>query len=107
MTAPVPYLSDCLCALYTLQSSPCIHILQAYSTLYIQIESIHIYVCVHVAGILYTTYTFCTLNFRVMSTFRVSGDGQALFMPSESEMQRLCVPKKDRYCTFFLLFIHI
>ena len=47
---------------------------------------------------------FCTLNFRVMSTFRVSGDGQALFMPSESEMQRLCVPKKDRYCTFFLLF---
>ena len=42
-----------------------------------------------------------------MSTFRVSGDGQALFMPSESEMQRLCVPKKDRYCTFFLLFIRI
>ena len=76
---------------------------------YIQVESIHIYVHVHVAGILYTTYMymFCTLNFRVMSTFRVSGDGQALFMPSESEMQRLCVPKKDRYCTFFLLFIRI
>ena len=45
-------------------------------------------------------YMFCTLNFRVMSTFRVSGDGQALFMPSESEMQRLCVPKKDRYFFF-------
>ena len=68
---------------------------------YIQVESIHIYVHVHVAGILYTTYMFCTLNFRVMSTFRVSGDGQALFMPSESEMQRLCVPKKDRYFPFF------
>ena len=103
MTSSVPYLSDCLCALYTLQSSPCIHILQAYSTLY----STYRYIRVHVAGILYITYMFCTLNFRVMSTFRVSGDGQALFMPSESEMQRLCVPKKDRYCTFFLLFIRI
>ena len=36
------------------------------------------------------------IPFRVLCTFRVSGNGQVLYMSSASEIQRLSIVKDDR-----------